>query len=130
MGSFNVVKLTIPTETTSRDRAKSAPYLRLKNSNRLQYVKVLVSWGPFYEKHFWKKSLTMPKKTERVDLLGVFNIHFVAKHQKIEGGHFREFFLEKKSHNAEKKLKGGTLWSRPVWYVTRENRKDHFGSVR
>ena len=37
------------------------------------------------KKKFWKKSLTMPKKTEREDPLGVFNIHFVAKHQKIEG---------------------------------------------
>ena len=35
---------------------------------------------------FWKKSLTMPKKTERVDPLGFFNIHSVAKLQKIEGG--------------------------------------------
>ena len=30
----------------------------------------------------------MAKKTERVDPLGVFNIHFVAKHQKIEGRTF------------------------------------------
>ena len=30
----------------------------------------------------------MPKKTEREDPLGFFNIHFVAKHQKIEGGPF------------------------------------------
>ena len=52
---------------------------------------------------FLEKSLTMPKKTERVDPLGVFNIHFVAKHQKIEGGSFEEiFFRKKKSHNAEK----------------------------
>ena len=30
----------------------------------------------------------MPKQTEKVDPLGVFNIHFVAKHQKIEGRPF------------------------------------------
>ena len=49
----------------------------------------------------------MPKKTERVDPLGVFNIHFVAKHQKIEGGPFGyKFFLEKISQ-CRKKLKGG-----------------------
>ena len=64
----------------------------------------------------------MPKKTEREDLLGVFNIHFVAK-QKIEGG--KIFIIGKKSQ-CRKKLKGGTLWSRPVWYVTRENRKKPF----
>ena len=40
------------------------------------------------KKNFWKKSLTMPKKTERVDPLGVFNIHFIAKHQKTERGDF------------------------------------------
>ena len=72
----------------------------------------------------------MPKKTERVDPLGVFNMHFVAKHQKIEGGPFGEnFFSGKKSHNAEK-TERGTLWYRPVWYVTRENRKNLFGSAR
>ena len=31
-----------------------------------------------------------------------FNIHSVAKHQKIERGPFGEVFFEKKSHNAEK----------------------------
>ena len=73
----------------------------------------------------------MPKKTERVDPLGVFNIHFVAKHQKIEGGTLwgKIFFPEKKSRSAEK-TERGTLWSRSVWYVTRENRKNLFGSVR
>ena len=40
-----------------------------------------MSWGPFYEKKILEKSLSMPKKTERED-------HFVAKHQKIEGGPF------------------------------------------
>ena len=79
--------------------------------------------GPFGEKQILEKSLTMPKKTERGDPLGFFNIHSVAKHQKIEGG--KKF--PKKSRSAEKKLKGGALWSRPVWYVKRKNL---FGSVR
>ena len=96
--------------------------------------------------------------------MGFFNIHSVAKHQKIEGVKFF-YFREKisqcrkklkggtlwdfstsilpqnskkmkgalwgknfseKSRSAEKKLKGVTLWSRPVWYVTRENRKNPF----
>ena len=57
---------------------------------------------------FWKESLTVPKKTERVDPLGVFNIHFVAKHQKNAGGPFGEKnFLKKKSRSAEKNWKGG-----------------------
>ena len=108
------------------------------------------------------------RKTERGDLLRFFNIHSVAKHEKIEGNknfYFREnshnaeklkgtlwdfptsilsqndkkieggpfggkFFFRKKVSQCRKKLKGGTLWSRPVWYVTRENRKNLFGSVR
>ena len=69
----------------------------------------------------------MPKKTERGDPLRFFNIHSVAKHQKNAGGPFGEKISKKKfrkkmSRSAEKKLKGGTLWSRPVWYVTRKNR--------
>ena len=71
---------------------------------------------------FFEKSLTMPKKTEREDPLGFFNIHSVAKLQKIEGGDpfVGKFFFEKKLHSAEKKSKGGTFRSRPVLYVTRE----------
>ena len=44
----------------------------------------------------------MPKKTERGDPLGFFNIHSVAKHQKNAGGTFGEiFFRKKKSRRAE-----------------------------
>ena len=72
---------------------------------------------------FLKKSLTMPKKTEREDPLGFFNIHSVSKLQKNEGGtiSWGNFFL-KKVAQCQKNLKGpsGTLWSRPVLYVTRE----------
>ena len=74
----------------------------------------------------------MPKKTERGDPLGFFNIHSVAKHQKNAGGPFGEIFFSKKSLAVPKKNEMGSLWSRPVWYVTRENRKNLFGhgSVR
>ena len=37
----------------------------------------------------------MPKKTEKGDPLGFFNIHFVGKYQKIEGP-FGEIFFRKK----------------------------------
>ena len=44
------------------------------------------------------------EKTERVDPLGVFNIHFVAKHQKIEGGTlWGKKFFRKKSLKMPKK---------------------------
>ena len=72
----------------------------------------------------------MPKKTERGDPLGFFNIHSVAKHQKNAGGTLWGIFFRKKSLAVPKKMKGRSLWSRPVWYVTRKNRKKLFGSVR
>ena len=46
---------------------------------------------------FSGKNLTMPKKTERRNPLGFSNIHSVAKHQKMQGGHFEEKNFEKKS---------------------------------
>ena len=57
-----------------------------------------------------KKSLIMPKKLKG----------FFSTSKKIEGGPLGKKFFPKKSRNAEKKLKGGTLWSRLVMYATRE----------
>ena len=51
----------------------------------------------------------MPKKTERGDPLGFFNIHSVAKHQKNAGGPFGEIFFSKKSLAVPKKMKGGVF---------------------
>ena len=60
------------------------------------------------KKIFWKKVSQCRKKTETVDPLGVFNIHFVAKHQKIEGGTlWGKFFSGKKVSQCRKNLKGG-----------------------
>ena len=71
-------------------------------------------------------------KNWKGDPLGFSNIHSVAKQQKkLKGDPFgKKNFPEKKSCSAEKNWKGGALWSRRVWYVTRENRKNLFGSVR
>ena len=49
----------------------------------------------------------MPKKTERGDPLRFFNIHSVAKHQKIEGGTLWEKNSGKKVSQCRKKWKGG-----------------------
>ena len=69
----------------------------------------------------------MPKKTERGDPLGFFNIHSVAKHQKkCRGDPLGNFFFRKNKSRSAEKMKGGSLWSRPVWYVTRKNRKKPF----
>ena len=74
-----------------------------------------------------RANVSQCQKTERGDPLGFSNIHSVAKHQKNAGGPFEEKKFRKKnpkkiSRSAEKNWKGGTLWSRPVWYVTRKNR--------
>ena len=72
----------------------------------------------------------MPKQTERGTLWDFPTSILSQTAKKLVGGPFgKNFFFRKKSHNAEK-TERGTLWSRLVWYVTRENRKNLFGSVR
>ena len=184
---------------TSRDRPKSAPYPRLKNSKKTSKCQVLfysTRKSNFFEKKIfekityskkwtewhagartsaspWRAKFSQCRKTERGDPLRFFNIDSVAKHEKIEENknfHFREkisqcrkktekgdplglfnihsvaivlkhqkkcrgdplgkVFFRKKSLAVPEKMKGGSLWSRPVWYVTRKNRKNLFGSVR
>ena len=64
----------------------------------------------------------MPKKTERGDSLGFFNIHSVAKHQKNAGETlWGKIFFRKKVSQCRKKLKGGPFSL--ARYVTRKNRK-------
>ena len=70
---------------------------------------------------FFLKSLTTPKKIERGDPSGFFYTQSVAKpKKKLKGGPFGEIFFSEKSLAMPKKLKGGTLWSRPALYVMRE----------
>ena len=73
----------------------------------------------------------MPKKTERGTL---WDFSTSIKSQNIKknagGTLWGKIFFRKKSLAVPKKMKGGSLWSRPVWYVTRKNRKNLFGSVR
>ena len=52
----------------------------------------------------------------------------MAKHKKIEGGPFGEFFVQKKSYNAEK-TEGGPF-SLYRYGMLRGKRKNHFGLVR
>ena len=63
------------------------------------------------------------KKTERGTLWDLSTSILSQSSKKIEGGTLCgkfQSFSPKKSHSVEKKLKGGTVWSRPVLYVTRE----------
>ena len=66
------------------------------------------SWrGTLWRKNkFSNKSLTMPKNWKG-DPLGFFNIHSVAKHQKIEGGPFWEKNFRKKVSQCRKKIGRG-----------------------
>ena len=63
--------------------------------------------GPFGEKKILGKKVSQCRKTERGDPLGFFNIHSVAKHQKIEVE--KNFYFRKKISQCRKKLKGDPL---------------------
>ena len=108
---------------TSRDRPKSAPYPRLKNSKKTSKCQVLfysTRKSKFFEKIFfekityskkwteWRAKVSQCRKTERGDPLRFFNIHSVAKHEKIEEN--KNFHFREKISQCRKKLKGGTLW--------------------
>ena len=54
------------------------------------------------------------------DPLRFFNNHSVAKHEKIEK---KNFIFGKKFYNAEKKLKGGTLWDFPTSILSQNIKK-------
>ena len=74
----------------------------------------------------------MPKKTERGDPLGFFNIHSVAKHQKNAGGPFGEkFFFRKKSLAVPKKNERGESLVSPgmVCYAEKQEKPFWFSSL-
>ena len=81
------------------------------------------------KKIFWKKSLIMPKKTERGGPLGFSNIHSVTKQQKIEGGTLWEFFFGKKSQCRKKTERRDPLVS-PGMVCYAGKQENLFGSVR
>ena len=62
----------------------------------------------------------MPKKTEKEDPLGVFNIHLVAKHQKVVG---EKFFFSEKFLTVPKNLKGDPLGFSNIHSVTKQQKK-------
>ena len=74
----------------------------------------------------------MPKKLKAWTLWGVFNIHFVAKHQKIEGGPFGEkIFFRKKSLTMPKKTERGDPLVSPgmVCYAGKQEKLFWFSSL-
>ena len=108
---------------TSRERSKSAPYPRLKNSKRTSKFPSFGELGLlFLVIFFLKKSLTMPKKNRKGGPFGIFQHPFFCKTPKNWRGDpfVGKIFLWKKSRTVPKKSKGRTFWSRPVMFVTRE----------
>ena len=82
--------------------------------------------GALWRNKNFRKNLTMPKNWKGGPF-GIFQHPFWRKTAKNwRGTLWGKKFSEKKSRSAEKIERG----SRPVWYVTRENRKNLFGSVR
>ena len=75
--------------------------------------------GPFGEKKILEKMSHNAEKLKGGPLR-FFNIHCVAKHQKIEGG---KIFSRKKISQCRKKLKGGTLWDFPTSILTQNCKK-------
>ena len=69
----------------------------------------------------------MPKKLKE-DPLGVFNIHFVAKHQKIEGG---KIFFRKNVSQCRKKTERGDPLVSPgmVCYAGKQEKPFWFSSL-
>ena len=125
-------------QITSRYRPKSAPYPRLKNSKKTSKCQVFFystqklhtqkngpsgAPGPASASP-WRAKVSQCRKNCKAGPFGIFQHPFRRKTaKKIEGGTLWEkFFSKKKSRSAEKNERG-TLWSRPVWYVTRKNRK-------
>ena len=69
----------------------------------------------------------MPKKTERGDPLWFFNIHSVAKHEKIEEN--KNFHFREKISQCRKKLKGGTLWDFSTSILSQNIKKNAVGTL-
>ena len=116
---------------------KSAPYLRIKIAKVLQSlkyflqypnnskvapknVKVLVNWGPFYEKS--RKKSHNAEKTERGTLWDFSTSILSQKIRKIESGTLLGIFF-RKSHNVEKTMKGDLFVSDGIVNYARNKEK-------
>ena len=81
------------------------------SSTLLQYSKIEIKKKNFekftYSKKWteWRAKVSQCRKTEREDPLRFFNIHSVAKHEKIEEN--KNFHFREKISQCRKKLKGG-----------------------
>ena len=69
----------------------------------------------------WRANVSQCRKTERGDPLRFFNIHSVAKHEKIEEKNF--FIFGIKSHNAEKTERRNPLGFSNIHSVAKHQKK-------
>ena len=98
---------------TSRERPKSAPYLRLKNSKRTSKRQSIGELGTLLWKKFFKKSHNAEKL--KGGTLWDFSTSILTENIKNwKGGPFGEIFFGKKSLTEPKILWGSTLWPRWV----------------
>ena len=80
-------------------------YSKIENFSKFFFWKnyILKKWTD------WRAKVSQCRKTERGDPLRFFNIHSVAKHEKIEEKNFF-FIFGKKNLTMPKKTERGTLW--------------------
>ena len=137
---------------TSRDRPKSAPYPRLKNSKKTSRCQVLfysTRKSKFFEKEFfekkhtqkigpggapgpasaspWRAKVSQCRKTERGDPLWFFNIHSVAKHEKIEEN--KNFHFREKISQCRKKTERRDLWDFSTSILSQNIKKNAGGTL-
>ena len=114
-------------KVTRRDRLKSAPYLRLKNIQRTTIGNIWKNYfffkNFFFEKkYFFSKSHNAEKLKKRPFRL-IKRFYKPKTSKKCKGLPFDRIrkFSKKKSHSAEKKPKGGTLWSHLLYFWKHKN---------
>ena len=111
---------------TRRERPKSAPYLRLKNIQGTTIVKI---WKKNFSKKLFLKFFFEKKvffKSQNAEKLKKRPFRLIQRFLQTENFkknargypliNFKNF--RKKVAQCRKKSKGGTLWARPVVYVS------------
>ena len=85
-------------------------FLKKKFFEKITYSKKWTEWRAGARASRGRRAkVSQCQKTERVDPVRFFNIHSVAKHEKIEEN--KNFHFREKLSQCRKKLKGGTLWN-------------------
>ena len=79
------------------------------------------------KKNYFREKISQCRKKLKGGTLWDFPTSILSQNiKKMQGGPFEEKNFDKKSEKKclalSKQIERGTLWSRPVWYVTRKNR--------